>query len=68
MSTAKEGNKAEKAIRVSEDVKKRLDKIARYLAEKADKKDVPYGEVVSFLAQQFEESQNESQTPKTTRV
>lgn len=42
-------------IRVPTQVKNKLDEIGRYLAEKECKKDVPYGEIVFFLIEQFEQ-------------
>jgi hypothetical protein len=57
MHTGKEGSKADEHIRVSESTKRKLDKVATYLAGQREKKDVPYDEVVSFLAEKFEESQ-----------
>jgi hypothetical protein len=41
-------------IRIPEEVKGNLDEIGRYLAERKHKKGVAYGEVVSFLIEQFE--------------
>jgi hypothetical protein len=43
-----------------EKVKKKLDEIGRYVAEKKRKKDVPYGEIVSFLIEQFEVHKDKS--------
>jgi len=56
MSTKKEGNKADEHIRISKNTKKKLDRVATYLAGQRHKKDVSYDEVVSFLADEFEES------------
>jgi hypothetical protein len=55
MSTKQEGN-AEEQIRLPEDVKSKLDAVARYVAEQKGKKSVPYYEAVSFLIDKFEES------------
>jgi len=55
MSTKREGN-AEEQIRLSEDVKSRLDAVARFVAEQRGKKSVPYHVAVSFLIDKFEES------------
>lgn len=56
MHTQKEGSKADEHIRISESTKKKLDRVATYLAGEREKKDVPYDEVVSFLVEKFEES------------
>jgi predicted DNA-binding protein len=55
MSTKRKGN-ADEQIRLPEDVKSRLDAVARYLAEQKKKKSIPYHEAVSFLIDKFEES------------
>lgn len=60
MKAEKEASKADEHIRISAITKKKLDKIAPCLAEQLEKKDVSYDEVVSFLADQFEEPTNES--------
>jgi predicted DNA-binding protein len=59
MSTKREGN-ADEHIRLPEDVKSRLDAVARYVAKLKDKKSVPYHEAVSFLIDKFEDLKNES--------
>jgi hypothetical protein len=55
MSTKQEGT-ADEQIRLPEDVKSRLDTVARFVAEKEGKKSVPYHVAVSFLIDKFEES------------
>jgi len=57
MNTQNEGSTADEHIRIPKSTKKKLDEVARYLAEQREKKDVPYGEVISFLVKKFEESQ-----------
>jgi hypothetical protein len=55
MLTKQEGN-AEPQIRLPEDVKIRLDAVARFVAEQKGKKSVPYYVAVSFLIDKFEEN------------